>query len=101
MDICLERADLLAFSLCCFTLYHLDFFVPFPYGVWGRKWNSIVSVPDHCHFIYFGTLVNNGWMCCEHQNQNGAAVRLKLYFFIFLSLQFSNIKFLSPFSLKL
>ena len=27
--------------------------VPFPFGVWGRKCNSIVSVPDHCLFIYF------------------------------------------------
>ena len=25
--------------------------VPFPLGVWGRMWNSIVSVPDHCLFI--------------------------------------------------
>ena len=22
--------------------------VPFPFGIWGRVWNSIVSVPDHC-----------------------------------------------------
>ena len=22
--------------------------VLFPFGVWGRMWNSIVSVPDHC-----------------------------------------------------
>ena len=27
--------------------------VPFPFGVWGRMWNLIVSVPDHCLFIYF------------------------------------------------
>ena len=27
--------------------------VPFPYGVCGRMWNSIVSVPDHCLFIYY------------------------------------------------
>ena len=27
--------------------------VPFPFGVWGRMWNSIVPVPDHCRFIYF------------------------------------------------
>ena len=27
--------------------------VPFPFGVWDRVWNSIVSVPDHCLFIYF------------------------------------------------
>ena len=26
--------------------------VPFPLGVWGRVWNSIVSVPDHYLFIY-------------------------------------------------
>ena len=25
----------------------------FPFGVWGRMWNSTVSVPDHCRFIYF------------------------------------------------
>ena len=27
--------------------------VPFIFGVWDRVWNSIVSVPDHCLFIYF------------------------------------------------
>ena len=27
--------------------------LPFPYGVWGRMWNSFVSVPDHCLFIFF------------------------------------------------
>ena len=26
--------------------------VPFPCGVWGSMWNSIVSVPVHCLFIY-------------------------------------------------
>ena len=25
--------------------------VPFPFGVWGRVWNLIVSVPDYCIFI--------------------------------------------------
>ena len=32
----------------------------FPVSVWGRMWNSIVSVPDHCIFIYFNctTLVH-------------------------------------------
>ena len=48
----LERADLLAFRLCCFTLYCLDFWDHFPHGVIGRKWNWIVSVPDHCLLIY-------------------------------------------------
>ena len=27
--------------------------VPFVFGMWGRVWNSTVSVPDHCLFIYF------------------------------------------------
>ena len=27
--------------------------VPFPFGVWGRLWNSIVSVPDHCPLTTF------------------------------------------------
>ena len=56
MDISWERADLLDFNLSCFTctLRRLDFFcVPFPYGDWQRKWNWIVSVPDHCLFICF------------------------------------------------
>ena len=26
--------------------------VPFPFCVWDRVWNSNVSVPDHCLFIY-------------------------------------------------
>ena len=30
---------------------------PFPIGVWGRVWNSIVSVPDHCLFIYFRWII--------------------------------------------
>ena len=28
-------------------------FVPLPFGVWGGMWNSIVSAPDHCLFVYF------------------------------------------------
>ena len=32
--------------------------VLFPFGVLGRMWNSIVSVPDHCLFIYF--VLNTG-----------------------------------------
>ena len=37
-----------------------------------------------------GTLVDNGWMYSVYQNQ-AAAAYLTLYFFIFLSLQLSNI----------
>ena len=38
-------------SACAVFLRYvvLIFYVPFPYGVWGRKWNSIVTVPDHCN----------------------------------------------------
>ena len=44
----------LAFHLCCFNFSAvLVVRVPFPFGVWGRMWNSIVSVPDHCRFMYF------------------------------------------------
>ena len=53
MDVCWEGANILALRLCCFTLCCLDFWVPFPHGVWGRKWNSIISVHDHCLLIYF------------------------------------------------
>ena len=47
------------FSDCAVFLYAvLIVCVPFPYGVWGRKKNSIVSVPDHCLFIYFVVVHN-------------------------------------------
>ena len=26
-----------------------------PFGVWGRMWNSFMSVPDHCLFTFFET----------------------------------------------
>ena len=53
-----KKAFPFGFLLCCLTLCRLNqffffFCVPFPFGVWGRMWNSIVSVPDHCLFIYF------------------------------------------------
>ena len=39
---------------CAVLLYAvLIVFALFPYGVWERMWNSIVSVFDHCLFIYF------------------------------------------------
>ena len=51
--------------------------------------------------LKLGTYVTNGQMYCAYRNQAPAAY-LCLYFFIFLSLQFSNIKiFLSHFSRKL
>ena len=33
--------------------------IPFPFHVWGRLWNSIVSVPHPSPFIYFATCT--GW----------------------------------------
>ena len=57
MAICSERVVPLAFHLCCFkSSAVLVVRVPFPFGVWGRMWNSIVSVPDHYLFIYFGSM---------------------------------------------
>ena len=54
MAICWERAVALAFHLCCFYFsVVLIVGVPFQFGVEGRMWKSIVSVPDHCLFIYF------------------------------------------------
>ena len=41
--------------------------------------------------LIFGTHMDSGQMYCVYQNQ-AAAAYLSLYFFIFLSLQFSNIK---------
>ena len=54
MAICWERVVPLAFHLCCvYFSAVLVVRVPFPFGVWGRVWNSFVLVPDHCLFIYF------------------------------------------------
>ena len=51
--------------------------------------------------LKLGAHMDSGWMSCVYQNQ-AAAAYLSLYFFIFLSLQFSNIKmFLSHLSEEL
>ena len=56
--ICWERAVPLAFHLCCFYFSAaLSVGVPFPFCILGRMWNSTVSVPDHCLFIYFATML--------------------------------------------
>ena len=48
----------LAFHLCWFYFSAvLIVGVPFPFGVYGRMWNSIASVPDHCLFIYFKNMI--------------------------------------------
>ena len=50
--------------------------------------------------LKFGAHINNGWMYRVYQNQAATAAYLFLFFFTFLSLQFSNIKmfFVTPFS---
>ena len=41
------------FSACAVLLYaDLIVCIPFLFGVRGRMWNSIVSVPDHCLFVH-------------------------------------------------
>ena len=71
--ICWERAVRLAFRLCCFNFSAvLVVHAPFPFGVWGRMWNSIVSVPDLClfSFICFAKNLSQFWsehlktLCC-------------------------------------
>ena len=50
----LGKSCRLRFPLVLF-LFHAIFIVcvPFPFGVWERMWNWIVSLPDYCLFIYF------------------------------------------------
>ena len=43
MGICWERAAPLALDL--------NLYVPFPMGVSGRMWKSIISVPGHCLYL--------------------------------------------------
>ena len=70
MAICWERAVPLAFHLCCFYFSTVLIIVGvlFPFGVWGRIWNSVVSVPDHCLFIYSAGVCN--WYSIEYSSHN-------------------------------
>ena len=53
MAIYWEGAVPLDVYLCCFYFSAvLVVRVPFPFGAWVRVWKPIVSVPDHCLFIY-------------------------------------------------
>ena len=50
-------------SAWAFLLYSvLTVCVPFLYGVGGRKWNSILSIPDHCLFIYLTVSGHFPWV---------------------------------------
>ena len=52
MAICWERLSRQLFTV---LILNADFVVhvPLPFGVWDGMWNSIVSAPDHCLFVYF------------------------------------------------
>ena len=66
-----------------------------------KFFNTLLSGTVRPKRLKLGTHVNSGWMYRVYRNQ-AAAAYLSLYFFIFLSLQFSNIKmFLSHFSQEL
>ena len=56
----------LAFHLCCFFYFSVVLIVgvPFPFGVYGRMWNSTVSVPDYCLFIYYEPVDVGLWSNC-------------------------------------
>ena len=50
----------MTFHVCCFYFSAVIIVgVPFPFGVYDRMWNSIVSVPDHCllNLLCYNTIV--------------------------------------------
>ena len=58
-----KELSLLLFTCAVFNLSAvLVVRVPFPFGIWGRMWNSIVSVFDHYLFIYFKYQVTLGFI---------------------------------------
>ena len=60
---CLSTCDVLLYAV-------LIICVPFLFGVWGRMWNSIVAVPDHCLFILlFHVSAQVLWKNHQWQNQ--------------------------------
>ena len=50
MAICWER---LSHRLFTVLILNVVLVVLVPFGVGGGMWNSIVSAPDHCLFVYF------------------------------------------------
>ena len=50
MAICWERLSRQLFTV---LILNAVLVVLVPFGVWGGIWNSIVSAPDHCLFVYF------------------------------------------------
>ena len=52
MAICWERLPRQLFTVLILNAV-MVVLVPLPFGVWGGMWNSIVSAPYHCLFVYF------------------------------------------------
>ena len=52
MAICWERLSRQLFTVLILNAV-LVVLVPLPFGAWGGMWNSFVSAPDHCLFVYF------------------------------------------------
>ena len=50
MAICWERLSRQLFNV---LILNAVLVVLVPFGVWGGKWNTIVSDPDHCLLVYF------------------------------------------------
>ena len=71
-------------SGCCFL------FVPYFFLSNVKKFLIFITGTVRPKMFKLGILVDSGWMYCVYQNW-AAAVYLSLYFFIFLSLQLSNI----------
>ena len=56
----------------CFILEAvINFCLPVQFDVSGRMWNSIVSVPDHCHFIYFFICIYQHRQTCDLNERAG------------------------------
>ena len=52
MAICWERLSRQLFTVLILNAVLVEL-VPLTFGVLGGMWNSIVSAPDHCLFVYF------------------------------------------------
>ena len=52
MAICWKRFSRQLFAVLILNAV-LFVLVPLAFAVWGGMWNSIVSAPDHCLFVYF------------------------------------------------
>ena len=76
--------SVLTFRLWYFTLCNFNCCIIFPFGGWGRLWNSIVSIPDHCLFIFvvlFQNLQSFMWYIGQFPSINNQVTNYTAYFF--------------------